>query len=156
MKSSFNKIFILILVGALIILVSLQFVPRKPTVDVQKLELKKALSIIEKGEEPMKGILMLRGLLEKDSTNIDVIWELGKLSMQSQQYSKAVGRFEKFVSLTKGQEKVSGLIYLSDAYFFNEQRQKAEETLMKAKELNQDSKLEIEIQERINIIINQN
>ena len=156
MQSSFNKIFTLILVGALIILVSLQFVPRTPSINQDDLDLKKAKAIIDKGEQPMKGILMLKGLLEKNPDNIDVIWELGKLSMQSQQYDKAVERFEKFVSLTKGQEKVSGLVYLSDAYFFNEERQKAEETLMKAKSLNQDSKLENEIQERINIIINQN
>jgi hypothetical protein len=66
--------------------------------------------------------------------------------------SKAIARFEKFVSLTEGDEKVSGLIKLSDSYFFDEKRQKALETLLKAKALDKDSKLEAEIQERINII----
>ncbi len=155
MESSFNKIFIIILAGALIILVSLQFLSRTPSINQDDVELKKALQIIEKGEQPMQGITMLRGLLKKDSNNIDVIWEMGKLSMQSQQYKKAVSRFKKFVSLTKDEEKVSGLIYLSDAYFFNENRQKALETLMQANALNNNSELEIEIQERINII-NQN
>ncbi len=152
MKSSFYKIFIPILLGALIILVSLPFISRTPSIDQDEVELKKALLIIEKGEQPMKGILMLRALLEKDPNNIDVIWQLGDLSIQSGQYSKAVGRFEKFVSLTEGDEKVSGLIKLSDSYFFDEKRQKALETLMQAKELDKDSKLEAEIQERINII----
>jgi cytochrome c-type biogenesis protein CcmH/NrfG len=88
MKSSFYKIFIPILLGALIILVSLQFVSRVPSVDQDDVDLKKALLVIEKGEEPMKGIMMLRALLEKDPNNIDVIWQLGDLSIQSGQYPK--------------------------------------------------------------------
>ena len=152
MKSSFYKIFIPILLGALIILVSLQFVSRVPSVDQDDVDLKKALLVIEKGEEPMKGIMMLRALLEKDPNNIDVIWQLGDLSIQSGQYPKAIARFEKFVSLTEGDETGSGLIKLSDSYFFDEKRQKALETLLKAKALDKDSKLEAEIQERINII----
>ena len=152
MKSSFYKIFATILVGALIILVSLQFVSRTPAVNQDDVDLKKALSIIEKGEQPMQGISILRGLLEKNPNNLDVIWEMGKLSMQSTQYEKAVMRFEKFVSLTEGEDKVSGLIYLSDAYFFDKKRQQAKEALLEAKKLNKNSELEIDIQERINII----
>ena len=94
----------------------------------------------------------VRELLEKDPNNLDVIWEMGKLSMQSTQYDKAVMRFEKFVSLTEGEDKVSGLIYLSDAYFFDKKRQQAKEALLEAKKLNKNSELEIDIQERINII----
>jgi len=155
MKSSFYKIFIPILLGALIILVSLPFISRTPSINQDDVELKKALLIIEKGEQPMKGIMMLRALLEKDPNNIDVIWQLGDLSIQSGQYPKAVGRFKRFVDLTEGDEKVSGLIKLSDSYFFDDKRQKALETLLQAKELDKDSKLKEEIQERINII-NQN
>ena len=53
MKSSFYKIFIPILLGALIILVSLQFVSRVPSVDQDDVDLKKALLVIEKGEDPI-------------------------------------------------------------------------------------------------------
>jgi len=117
MKSSFLKIFLIILAGALIILVSLQSISRIPSVNQDEVDIKKASQMIQNGQ-PMKGVMLLRSILEKDENNVDAIWELGKLSMQSQQYEKAIGRFEKFVSLTDGEDKVSGLIYLSDAYFF--------------------------------------
>ena len=152
MKSSFLKIFSIILAGALIILVSLQFLSRKPSINQDEVDIKKASQMIQNGQ-PMKGVMLLRGILEKDENNIDAIWELGKLSMQSQQYEKAIGRFEKFVSLTGGEDKVSGLIYLSDAYFFNSERQKSLDNLIKAKALNKKSDLVIDIEERINIII---
>lgn len=151
MKSSFYKFFTIILAGALIILVSLQFLSRTPTPNQEEVDVKKASLLIEEGKI-MEGVTMLKGVLEKDENNLDAIWELGKLSMQSQQYEKAISRFEKFISLTEDQEKVSGLIYLSDAYFFNNNRQKSLENLNKALALNKDSKLELEIQERINII----
>ncbi|MFT6001540.1 MAG: tetratricopeptide (TPR) repeat protein [Flavobacteriales bacterium] len=151
MKSSFLKIFSIILAGALIILVSLQFLSRKPSINQDEVDIKKASQMIQNGQ-PMKGVMLLRGILEKDENNIDAIWELGKLSMQSQQYEKAIGRFEKFVSLTGGEDKVSGLIYLSDAYFLNSERQKSLDNLIKAKALNKKSDLVIDIEERINII----
>ncbi|MFB0998105.1 MAG: hypothetical protein QMC28_05340 [Flavobacteriales bacterium] len=151
MKSSFLKIFSIILAGALIILVSLQFLSRKPSINQDEVDIKKASQMIQNGQ-PMKGVMLLRGILEKDENNIDAIWELGKLSMQSQQYEKAIGRFEKFVSLTGGEDKVSGLIYLSDAYFFNSERQKSLDNLIQAKALNKKSDLVIDIEERINII----
>jgi len=151
MKSSFLKIFSIILAGALIILVSLQFLSRKQSINQDEVDIKKASQMIQNGQ-PMKGVMLLRSILEKDENNIDAIWELGKLSMQSQQYEKAIGRFEKFVSLTGGEDKVSGLIYLSDAYFFNSERQKSLDNLIKAKALNKKSNLVIDIEERINII----
>lgn len=151
MKSSFLKIFLIILAGALIILVSLQFLSRTPEINQDEVDIKKASDMIQNGQ-PMKGVMLLRGILEKDENNIDAIWELGKLSMQSQQYEKAIGRFEKFVSLTDGADKVSGLIYLSDAYFFNNERQKSLDNLIKAKALNKKSELVEDIEERINII----
>ena len=154
MKSSFLKIFSIILAGALIILVSLQFLSRTPEINQDEVDVKKASQMIQNGQ-PMEGVMLLRSVLEKDENNLDAIWELGKLSMQSQQYEKAIGRFEKFVSLTDGEDKVSGYIYLSDAYFFNNQRQESLENLIKAQALNKNSDLVSDIEERINII-NQN
>jgi len=151
MKSSFLKIFSIILAGALIILVSLQFLSRTPEINQDEVDVKKASQMIQNGQ-PMEGVMLLRSVLEKDENNLDAIWELGKLSMQSQQYEKAIGRFEKFVSLTDGEDKVSGYIYLSDAYFFNNQRQESLENLIKAQALNKNSDLVSDIEERINII----
>lgn len=150
MSSNSKKISAFI-VGALIILISLQFFPRTPSVDEGEVSVKKASLLIEQGEI-MEGVTLLKSVLEEDSNNLDAIWELGKLSMQSQQFDKAVERFEKFVSITTGEEKVSGLISLSDAHFFNEDKEKALISLSQASKLNTNQELEIEIQERISII----
>jgi tetratricopeptide (TPR) repeat protein len=153
MSSNSKKISAFV-VGALIILISLQFFPRTPSVDEGEVSVKKASLLIEQGEI-MEGVTLLKSVLEEDPNNLDAIWELGKLSMQSQQFDKAVERFEKFVSITTGEEKVSGLISLSDAHFFNEDKEKALISLTQASKLNTNQELEIEIQERISII-NQN
>lgn len=153
MSSNSKKISAFV-VGALIILISLQFFPRTPSVDEGEVSVKKASLFIEQGEI-MEGVTLLKSVLEEDPNNLDAIWELGKLSMQSQQFDKAVERFEKFVSITTGEEKVSGLISLSDAHFFNEDKEKALISLTQASKLNTNQELEIEIQERISII-NQN
>jgi len=150
MSSNSKKISAFV-VGALIILISLQFFPRTPSVDEGEVSVKKASLLIEQGEI-MEGVTLLKTVLEVDPNNLDAIWELGKLSMQSQQFDKAVERFEKFVSITTGEEKVSGLISLSDAQFFNEDREKALISLSQASTLNTNQELEIEIQERISII----
>jgi tetratricopeptide (TPR) repeat protein len=153
MSSNSKKISAFV-VGALIILISLQFFPRTPSVNEGEVSVKKASLLIEQGEI-MEGVTLLKSVLEEDPNNLDAIWELGKLSMQSQQFDKAVERFEKFVSITTGEEKVSGLISLSDAHFFNEDKEKALISLTQASKLNTNQELEIEIQERISII-NQN
>ena len=150
MSSNSKKISAFV-VGALIILISLQFFPRTPSVDKGEVSVKKASLLIEQGEI-MEGVTLLKTVLEVDPNNLDAIWELGKLSMQSQQFDKAVERFEKFVSITTGEEKVSGLISLSDAQFFNEDKEKALISLSQASTLNTNQELEIEIQERISII----
>jgi len=152
--SSNSKKILAFVIGALIILISLQFFPRTPSVDEGEVSVKKASLLIEQGEI-MEGVTLLKSVLEEDPNNLDAIWELGKLSMQSQQFDKAVERFEKFVSITSGEEKVSGLISLSDAHFFNDSKKEALESLIQASKLNTNQELEIEIKERISII-NQN
>ena len=152
--SSNSKKILAFVIGALIILISLQFFPRTPSVDEGEVSVKKASLLIEQGEI-MEGVTLLKSVLEEDPNNLDAIWELGKLSMQSQQFDKAVERFEKFVSITSGEEKVSGLISLSDAHFFNDSKKEALESIIQALKLNTNQELEIEIKERISII-NQN
>lgn len=46
-------------------------------------------------DNPMKGILMLRKIVEEDSENVDALLNLGLLSMRTGQYEKAVQRLEK-------------------------------------------------------------
>lgn len=46
---------------------------------------------------PMQGIMLLREVLDADPTNELALFNLGILSMRSNQYTKAVGRFEQIL-----------------------------------------------------------
>jgi tetratricopeptide (TPR) repeat protein len=62
-------------------------------------------------EAPMQGILKLRALAEENPDNEFVQYNLGILSYQSNQYDKAVSRFEKVVSINP--KSVNGYYYLA-------------------------------------------
>ena len=47
---------------------------------------------------PMQGIMLLREVLDADPTNELALFNLGILSMRSNQYTKAVGRFEQILA----------------------------------------------------------
>lgn len=63
---------------------------------------------------PMKGILRLRELADKNPDNEFVAFQLGMLSFQSGQYDKAVARFEKVTRLNP--ENVSAWYYLAQSH----------------------------------------
>jgi Flp pilus assembly protein TadD len=63
---------------------------------------------------PMKGILRLRELAEKNPDNEFVAFQLGMLSFQSGQYDKAVARFEKVTRLNP--ENVNAWFYLAQSH----------------------------------------
>jgi tetratricopeptide (TPR) repeat protein len=62
-------------------------------------------------EAPMQGILKLRTLAEENPDNEFVQYNMGILSYQSNQYDKAVSRFEKVVSINP--KSVNGYFYLA-------------------------------------------
>ncbi|MBK9146254.1 MAG: hypothetical protein IPM12_00385 [Flavobacteriales bacterium] len=47
------------------------------------------------GSEPMRGIQMLRQIVEEEPTNAEAHWHLGLFSVQSGQMDKALDRFKK-------------------------------------------------------------
>jgi Flp pilus assembly protein TadD len=49
-------------------------------------------------ENPMQGILMLREVIDADPTNELALFNLGILSMRSNQYSKAADRFRQILT----------------------------------------------------------
>ncbi len=141
----------IVMLGAVLFFISLLLLPKTPSIDEEAVDVKIATQLINDGKV-MEGVTMLKNVLKKDENNIDAIWQLGNLSMQSSQYEKAVNRFEKFVSITDGNDKTSGLIYLADAYFLSNQKDKAFEALTEAKKSTKDEKYLIEIDQRIEIL----
>lgn len=76
---------------------------------------------------PMKGIAMLREIVEQDPNHAKAIENLGLLSVQSGQYDKAVTRFEKLVQLKPND--VSAHLYLGVSYKEIGAKQKARKEL---------------------------
>lgn len=157
-NSSHKLTISIVLLGAIVFFVSLLLLPKSPQVDQEAVDVKLATKTINEGRETgsqekiMEGVGLLKKVLEKDDKNIDAIWELGKLSMESSQYEKAIERFEKFVSLTEGNDKASGLVFLADAYFLSGFEDKALDALIDARTHTKDEKLLIEIDDRLKII----
>lgn len=75
------------------------------------LKIKLARLYTEKSQDPMKGIGLLRGIIEKDSNNIPTLIELGRLSIMSGQYEKAKDRLEKVMKLQP--ENTEALYFLA-------------------------------------------
>lgn len=149
--SSQNKTIFIAILGAFIFFISLLSLSKTPSVNQEDVDVKIASQLIEKGEV-MEGVAKLKKVLEQDENNVDAIWQLGKLSMQSSQYDKAIVRFEKFVTLVEGDDKASGLIYLADAYFLSGEPEKSLNALVLARSETKTEKILIDIDERIKII----
>ncbi len=50
-------------------------------------------------QNPMKGILMIRGVLDENPQNIEAMFKLGILAIQSGQLERAISRFEQILSI---------------------------------------------------------
>ncbi|HMN33307.1 MAG: tetratricopeptide repeat protein [Chitinophagaceae bacterium] len=64
--------------------------------------------------ETMKGVTILREITAKDSTNIPANLMLGKMSIQSGQFDKAINRLE--LVLSKTPENTEAMYFLAEAY----------------------------------------
>jgi tetratricopeptide (TPR) repeat protein len=61
-------------------------------------------------DNPMKGILMLRDIVEKEPENVLVLTTLGRLAIQTAQFDKAIERLQKALSLEPENNKANCLI----------------------------------------------
>jgi TolA-binding protein len=117
MKGS-RKIQLILIAAGLLIAVGLASAPRIPAdkriiseATPTDLKLMQAVGMVQNGENPMEGIMMLREILEEDSTQVDAHWHLAQFSVTSRQIENAAFRFEKVVQLDKG-------IKYPEAYFW--------------------------------------
>ncbi|MBX2971814.1 MAG: tetratricopeptide repeat protein [Flavobacteriales bacterium] len=109
---------LLALVGALVVIVLLLMAPRTPVgkqaakvhpMDPGQAKTQEAIALVN-GPDPMRGILMLREVLEEDPDNVEAHWHLGLFSIQSGQYDKALARFQKVLELDS--------VNFPDAWFY--------------------------------------
>lgn len=88
------------------------------------------------GQMPMKGIGMLKEVLNIDPENVDALTNLGYFAIQSGQYEKAIERFEQVLSIDP--RNAEAYLYLTDVYLSQGKKEKGIETLEQYKSLMDD------------------
>ena len=78
------------------------------------------------GNQPMKGITLLREVIRKDSNNIEAHLQLGLFSVSSQQFDKAIERFERILRIDS--THIDMYVYLGDTYLTMGNKPKAIES----------------------------
>lgn len=87
-------------------------------------------------EAPMKGIQMLREVIEADPKNELALFNLGMLSLQSGQHGRAVEWFEKLLAVNASH--LQGNLLLGVAYMNQGNKEKARQQFEKVKKLDTD------------------
>jgi tetratricopeptide (TPR) repeat protein len=107
---------------------------------------------VEGSQEPMKGIMMLRKVLQNDSTYIDAHLKLAMFAVQSQQYDKAIERFNKILRIDKNY--IEAYIYLGETYAAMGNKEMAIKSLDKFRSLTTNSLMASEVEKYINELKN--
>ncbi|MGD1845682.1 MAG: tetratricopeptide repeat protein [Salibacteraceae bacterium] len=126
---TFNRRKLLLQIGILAavaaVSVLLLLSPQKPplpavsqelaTKDSLNEEVAKAIEMVQNPNlPPMQGILILRQIANEHPNYAEAQFQLGKLSIQSTQYEKAVARFEKVIEIDS--ERLEALLLLGNAH----------------------------------------
>ena len=96
----------------------------------------------------MQGVQRLLKITEKDPNNLQANLMLGRLSVTSGQYDKAVARLEKVVA--QAPENTEALYFLAEAYKGHGDTEKAIKTFERCKQLVNDPAFSKEIDNYIN------
>lgn len=94
---------------------------------------------------PMQGITLLREVIASDPNNEKALFNLGILSIQSQQYDKAAERFEKLVEVNP--KHVEGNFYLAVSLAELGKNEEAKALFSKVKQMNDDPALTASVDE---------
>jgi len=88
------------------------------------------------GEMPMKGIGILKEVLNIDPENVDAITNLGYFAIQSGQYEKAIERFDQVLALDPN--NAEAYLYLADVHLSQGDNEKGIEHLKKYRDIMND------------------
>jgi tetratricopeptide (TPR) repeat protein len=97
--------------------------------------------------EVMKGVQLLLGVVRQDSTNILATMVLGKLAIKSQQYDKAIVRFEKILRIDP--KNTEAMYHLAEVYKNTGNIAKAKDLLNTCKKVVDNPKFTKEIDDYI-------
>ena len=123
-------------------------------VNPENLDAKNALGIlyIQVNNDIMKGVVLLKAVVAKDSNNVQAIYSLGMLSVQSGQYDKAEQRFKRLISIQPFNPEY--YYYLADIYAKTGKKELAIKMYETCRSLLKDSKSKKEIETIINQLKN--
>ena len=107
-----------------------------------------ATAYIEGSSEPMKGVAILRGIVAEKPEDVPANMLLGRMSIQSGQFDKAVGRFETV--LKKEPQNSEAMYFLAQAYEGLGKKDKTIELLEKCKKIVNKPEFSAEIDRKIN------
>ncbi|WP_242929442.1 tetratricopeptide repeat protein [Pontibacter vulgaris] len=96
-------------------------------------------------ENPMQGIMLLREVIAADPNNEKALFNLGILSMQSNQYDKAEERFRKLVAVNP--EHIEGTFYLAVSLAETGKKEEAVALFNKVKKMSKDPALTTSVDE---------
>lgn len=153
-----KKTILLLSLSAIILVVLLFLAPRTPKLSEDQLnqspldlKVEQAIEMVQTSGMPMKGIGLLKEVLEEDPQHKEAIWQLGMFSMQSGQYEKAVERFSSLSAIINDEtnkENIGPLFELSKAYIALGDNENAISTLSKLELLVEDETLKQDINAR--------
>jgi tetratricopeptide (TPR) repeat protein len=116
--------------------------------DNEDTKLALATCYIEGTGEPMRGVQILLGITREKPDDIPANMLLGRMSIQSGQFEKAVGRFETI--LKKEPDNRDAMYFLAQAYKGTGDKKKAIELLEKCKLVANNPDVSKELDQQIN------
>lgn len=102
-----------------------------------------AACMVEEGKDPMKGIGLLREVEKTDSNNVKLQLTFAFFSVRSQQWDRAIKRFQKVLSIDP--LYIEAYLHLADAYEQQGQKEKTIEMLEKYASLTDDAMAKQEV-----------
>jgi len=155
---------LIIIIGAVVLVAGIMCMPKTENQDDSKMEqesksevvtvemqIKKGVSTVLNSEAPMQGIMILRGVLEKDPENVKAHFALGVLSVLSKQYDKANNRFQKVIDNKELDQNASK--FLAEIYVGEGKQNMIIESLNEYIALSDEKSISIEAQELIKELI---
>ena len=118
--------------------------------DNEDTKLALATGYIEGTGEPMRGVQILLAITQQKPDDIPANMLLGRMSIQSAQFDKAVARFETV--LKKEPENKEAMFFLAQAYEGKGDKHKAIELLEKCKKIVNNPEFSKEIDQKINLL----
>lgn len=114
-------------------------------IDPQMNDAKAKIALTYLPQQPMQAVVLLREVLEKDPDNVLALYNLGLLSLQSNQFDRAVQRFEKLIAVDS--TNLEGQFYLGVAYFESGNRDRALAQFLKVQEMDGDEEIKANTEE---------